>query len=81
MPIHQHGIGERPQVFGRLQLRRMRRQKEQVNMLGHPHPRALGALSASCPVHRTDRVGSIRWETDGIATTLVEAAGEDIRFW
>jgi competence protein ComEC len=47
------------------------------NRFGHPHPVALGTLSASCRVHRTDRGGSIRWETDGFSQSLVEATEGD----
>jgi competence protein ComEC len=46
------------------------------NRFGHPHPVALRTLSASCRVHRTDRVGSVRWETDGIDSALVEATSQ-----
>jgi competence protein ComEC len=51
------------------------------NRFGHPHPRALAALSSASRVHRTDRGGSIRWETDGIGASLVEAADVDRSFW
>jgi len=40
------------------------------NRFGHPHPAALQTLSAFLHVHRTDRDGSIRWETDGASTTV-----------
>jgi competence protein ComEC len=51
------------------------------NRFGHPHPKTLRTLSASCRVHRTDRVGSIRWDTDGVAVALVEATEGDFHFW
>jgi competence protein ComEC len=51
------------------------------NRFGHPHPMTLRTLSASCRVHRTDRVGSIRWDTDGAAAALVEATEGDLHFW
>jgi competence protein ComEC len=51
------------------------------NRFGHPHPSTLRTLSASCRVHRTDRVGSIRWNTDGAAALLVEATERDLHFW
>jgi competence protein ComEC len=41
------------------------------NRFGHPHPAALRNLGASLRVFRTDRDGSIRWETDGRATSVV----------
>jgi competence protein ComEC len=44
------------------------------NRFGHPHPRALEALSTAARVHRTDEVGSISWETDGSATRILTAA-------
>lgn len=41
------------------------------NRFGHPHPRALAALSAGgVPVARTDRGGQIIWETDGEQITV-----------
>ncbi len=33
--VDQHGVGQRSHVFGRLELRRVGRQKEQMDMLGH----------------------------------------------
>ena len=42
MSIHQDGIGEGPQMFGWLQFRRIRRQEEQVDVVGNPQ--ALGAV-------------------------------------
>jgi competence protein ComEC len=44
------------------------------NRFGHPHPLTLQALSAFCRVHRTDRAGSIVWETDGLAASVRSAA-------
>ena len=35
MPIGQRSVGEWPEMFGRLELGRIRRQEEQVNMLGN----------------------------------------------
>jgi hypothetical protein len=35
MPVDQHGVGQRPQVFGGLQLGRVRWQKEEMDVLGH----------------------------------------------
>jgi competence protein ComEC len=47
------------------------------NRFGHPHPVTLRTLSASCRIHRTDRGGSVRWETDGITQALFEATEGD----
>ena len=44
MPIHQDCVGERPQMFGWLQFGRVRRQEEQVEMVGHTQ--ALRAVPA-----------------------------------
>jgi competence protein ComEC len=45
------------------------------NRFGHPHPVTLGALHRRMRVYRTDRDGSIEWETDGRATTVTTAMG------
>ncbi len=42
--IDQHGIGQRPEVFGGLQFRRVRRQEEQVQVVGHAQ--ALGCCAS-----------------------------------
>jgi hypothetical protein len=34
MAVDERGIGERPQMFRRLQFRRIRRQKQQVDVIG-----------------------------------------------
>jgi competence protein ComEC len=44
------------------------------NRFGHPHPRTLATLAAMTRIERTDRDGSIRWETDGVTTTIANAA-------
>jgi hypothetical protein len=36
MAVHQHGSGERPQMCGRLELGRIRRQKQQVGAIRFP---------------------------------------------
>jgi competence protein ComEC len=47
------------------------------NRFGHPHPLAMAALAASgARVHRTDRDGSIVWETDGRSAVVRHAAGD-----
>ncbi len=38
--VDERGVGERPQMFGGLQLRRVGRQEEQVDVLGHTQPHA-----------------------------------------
>jgi len=43
------------------------------NRFGHPHALTLRTLTAAGHVHRTDREGSIRWQTDGQATSLATA--------
>lgn len=35
VPVDEHGIGERPEMFGGLQLGGIRRQEEQMHMVGH----------------------------------------------
>ena len=52
MPIHQDGIGERPQMFGGLEFGRIRRQEEQVDVVGHTQ--ALGAVPARPIQHEHD---------------------------
>jgi competence protein ComEC len=47
------------------------------NRFGHPHPAALRTLLAASHVWRTDRHGSVRWETDGITATIATASGVD----
>jgi hypothetical protein len=44
MPIHQNGIGEPPQMFRGLEFGRIRRQEEQMHMVGDAE--ALGAMPA-----------------------------------
>jgi competence protein ComEC len=46
------------------------------NRFGHPHPFALQNLGVIDHLWRTDRDGSIRWETDG-QTSRVVTAGAD----
>ena len=45
MPIHQHGIGEGPEMFGWLQFWRIGWEEEQVEVVWHAQ--ALGAVPAS----------------------------------
>ena len=56
MPIDQHGIGERPQMLCRLQLGRVGRQEEQVDMVRHAQ--ALGAVPAGAIQHQHDLLAS-----------------------
>ncbi len=44
------------------------------NRFGHPHPNTLRTLLGVTSLRRTDRDGSVRWETDG-TTTEVTTAG------
>src|SRR5258706_8172442 len=37
MAVEQGGVGERPEVLGRLEVRRIRRQEEQINVLRPVH--------------------------------------------
>jgi len=46
VPIGQYGIGERPKMFGRLQLRRIGRKEQQVDVLRHAQARAIVPASA-----------------------------------
>jgi len=46
------------------------------NRFGHPHPVTLRNLTELSRVFRTDRDGSIRWETDGKTATVVTAGGD-----
>ena len=52
MAIHQDGIGERPQMLCGLEFGRIRRQKEQVDVVGHAQ--ALGAVPAGPIQHQHD---------------------------
>jgi hypothetical protein len=36
MPVDEDSIGEWPEMFGGLEFGRIRREEEQVDMLGHP---------------------------------------------
>ena len=40
MAVNQHRVGQRPEMLGRLELRRVRRQKQQVNVLRHAQAHA-----------------------------------------
>ena len=43
------------------------------NRFGHPHPETLATLlAAGLVLHRTDRGGSVRWETDGEQVRTVQ---------
>jgi competence protein ComEC len=46
------------------------------NRFGHPHPITLHHLNEVARILRTDRDGSIRWETDGQTATVVTAGGD-----
>jgi competence protein ComEC len=46
------------------------------NRFGHPHPIALQNLARVPHLWRTDRDGSIRWETDGIRSRVVTSGGD-----
>jgi competence protein ComEC len=45
------------------------------NRFGHPHPNTLRTLFGVTRLRRTDRDGSVRWETDGDATEVAIATG------
>jgi hypothetical protein len=70
MPVHQDGIGERPQMLGRLELRGVRRQEEQVDVVGYAQ--ALGAMPAR----------AIKDEDDLLRQTGTDRAGKgcELRF-
>jgi competence protein ComEC len=46
------------------------------NRFGHPHPITLRHLEEVARIFRTDRDGSIRWETDGKTASVVTAGGD-----
>jgi competence protein ComEC len=46
------------------------------NRFGHPHPITLRHLNDVARIFRTDRDGSIRWETDGKTASVVTAGGD-----
>jgi competence protein ComEC len=48
------------------------------NRFGHPHPATLRTLADRVNLYRTDRDGSIRWETDGSSTRIVLAREEGL---
>ena len=52
MAIDQDGIGERPQMLSGLEFGRIRRQEEQVDVVGHAQ--ALGAVPAGPIQHQHD---------------------------
>jgi competence protein ComEC len=45
------------------------------NRFGHPHPATLRTLLDATRVWRTDRNGSVRWETDGSTASVATASG------
>src|SRR5205814_709517 len=45
------------------------------NRFGHPHPNTLRTLFGVTHLRRTDRDGSVRWETDGDTTDVATATG------
>ncbi|MET0591758.1 MAG: MBL fold metallo-hydrolase, partial [Polyangiaceae bacterium] len=47
------------------------------NRFGHPHRATMAHLTAVTRVWRTDRDGSIRWETDGHSSRIVTAGGDE----
>jgi competence protein ComEC len=47
------------------------------NRFGHPHPATLRTLIGSSRIWRTDLMGSVRWETDGITAIIATASGVD----
>ena len=56
MPVDQAGVGERPQVLSRLELGRVRRQEEQVDVLGHLQAHA-GGFPPGAIEHQHDLLG------------------------
>jgi hypothetical protein len=64
MPIHQTAIGQRPEMLSGLEFGRVRRQKEQVDVVGHAQ------LDAGVPA------GPIEHEDDLLARTSADLAGE-----
>ena len=50
VPVDQHGVGERPQMFGRLQFGGMGRQKEQMDMLRDTYFGTLTLHGGSSPM-------------------------------
>jgi hypothetical protein len=64
MAVGQGGIGERPEMFGGLQLGRIRRQEEQVDVLGHTQ------LDARMPA------GAIQDEDDLLGGSSTHLSGE-----
>ena len=57
MAIDQDGIGERPQMLGGLEFGRIRRQEEQVDMVGHAQ--ALRAVPAGAIQDRARSAWSV----------------------
>ena len=65
MPIGQRGVGEWPEVFGRLELGRIRRQEEQMHMLGNAQ------LEARMPPGAIqDEDNLLRWAGTDLACEL-----------
>ncbi len=64
MAVDEHVVGERPEVFGRLQLGRIRRQEQEVDVLGDAQP--LAGVPA----------GAVQDEDDLLGGTGADGAGE-----
>ena len=67
-PVDQAGVGQRPEMLSGLQLRGLRRQKEQMNVLGHPQ------------VHIGVPAGSVEHEDHLFGRTGADLAGERREF-
>jgi hypothetical protein len=68
MPIHQHGIGKGPEMFGWLQFWRIGWEEEQVEVVWHAQ--ALGAVPAR----------AIQYEDDLLARTRANGLGKGSEF-
>ena len=63
MPIDESGVGYRPQMLSGLQLGRVGRQKEQVNVLGHMQPHA--GMPSSTVEDQNNLLGRVRADGTG----------------
>jgi hypothetical protein len=66
MALHQDGIGEGPEMFSGLQFRRIRRQKEQVDVI-----RDAQASGIVCAGPRASRLQRGAWKIPGEHDALI----------
>jgi hypothetical protein len=63
LPVHQHGVGQPPEMLGRLELGRIGREEQQMHMLRHAQ--ALGAVPPGPIQHEHSLLGGRRSDRGG----------------